>query len=299
MHAALSKAPAATHKTQDANYPQTSKAPTKLVQYRRGKGAAPASHTVSGDPQAILTADDSAAELDPRTASQAALAAQQGVWSSQRLFGPAQDAGGAEAADAAAVDAAAADAPPAVECAPGEHPLRFAWSFWFMHRAPGHKINDYEAAMTKIATFASVESFWGAYTHLRRADEVPTITDYHLFRAGVRPVWEDAENLNGGKWMIRLRKGLATRLWERLAIAIVGNALGVADEVCGIVLSIRNSEDIISLWNKTALDTKVTLHIRDAMRLVMGLPAECVLEYKAHNDSLRDNSSFRHTDIYK
>ncbi|KAJ1851885.1 hypothetical protein GGH12_005767 [Coemansia sp. RSA 1822] len=179
------------------------------------------------------------------------------------------------------------------------HALRFAWSFWFIHRAPGHKISDYEAAMTRVATFASVETFWAAYSHLKRADKVPTITDYHMFRAGVRPVWEDAANMAGGKWMIRLKKGVSPRMWEKLCMAVVGDVFGVGDEVCGIVLSIRNSEDIVSLWNKNALDTKTTLHIRDSMKLVMGLPSSCVLEYKAHNDSLRDNSSFRNTDVYK
>ncbi|KAJ1791245.1 hypothetical protein GGH19_004837 [Coemansia sp. RSA 1807] len=179
------------------------------------------------------------------------------------------------------------------------HVLRFAWSFWFIHRAPGHKISDYEAAMTRVATFSTVETFWASYSHLKRADKVPTITDYHMFRAGVRPVWEDTANMAGGKWMIRLKKGVSPRMWEKLCMAVVGDVFNVGDQVCGIVLSIRNSEDIVSLWNKNALDTKTTVHIRDAMKSVMGLPASCVLEYKAHNDSLRDNSSFRNTDVYK
>ncbi|KAJ2512468.1 hypothetical protein H4217_006872 [Coemansia sp. RSA 1939] len=190
----------------------------------------------------------------------------------------------------------------------GEHPLQHAWSFWFMHRAPGHKIDDYEAAMTRIATFATAESFWAAYSHLRRADSVPTITDYHLFRAGVRPMWEDPENVAGGKWMIRLKKGVSPRMWERLAVAIVGGAFNdsdddgdnsaVCDEVCGIVISIRNSEDIISLWNKTATDHRTNARIRDSMKHVMHLPSDCVIQYKAHNDSLRDNTSsnFRTSD---
>ncbi|KAJ2340576.1 hypothetical protein GGF43_006383, partial [Coemansia sp. RSA 2618] len=234
-----------------------------LVQYKRDKAA-------------------TAADQNPDSM------AQPGVWSAQRSSE--DDPDFAHADDDLTAESAAAR---------GEHPLRFAWSFWFIHRAPGHKINDYEAAMTKVASFASVEAFWAVYSHLKRADQVPTITDYHMFRAGVRPVWEDPANSSGGKWMIRLKKGLSPRMWEKLCMAVVGDVFGVADEVCGIVLSIRNSEDIVSLWNKTALDTKSTLHIRDTMKLVMGLPPACILEYKAHNDSLRDNSSFRNTDIYK
>ncbi|KAJ1949898.1 hypothetical protein EC988_004585, partial [Linderina pennispora] len=183
--------------------------------------------------------------------------------------------------------------------ADGQHPLRSAWAFWFMHRAPGEKITDYESAMIRLASFGTVEGFWGVYSHLLRPNQVPTITDYHLFRDSVRPVWEDPANMNGGKWMIRLRKGLATRLWERLAMAVVGDVFDVGDEVCGIVLSIRNSEDILSLWNRTAVDAKTNVHIRDIIKQVLEVPAETIMEYKAHNDSLKDNSSFRNTDVYK
>ncbi|ORX73550.1 translation initiation factor eIF4e [Linderina pennispora] len=168
-----------------------------------------------------------------------------------------------------------------------------------MHRAPGEKITDYESAMIRLASFGTVEGFWGVYSHLLRPNQVPTITDYHLFRDSVRPVWEDPANMNGGKWMIRLRKGLATRLWERLAMAVVGDVFDVGDEVCGIVLSIRNSEDILSLWNRTAVDAKTNVHIRDIIKQVLEVPAETIMEYKAHNDSLKDNSSFRNTDVYK
>ncbi|KAJ2323591.1 hypothetical protein GGI00_005579, partial [Coemansia sp. RSA 2681] len=182
-----------------------------------------------------------------------------------------------------------------------EHPLHYAWTYWFMHRAPGQKIDDYEASMIKIATFGTVESFWDVYSHLKRPDQVPTITDYQMFRAGVRPVWEDPANVNGGKWMIRLKKGLASRLWEKLTMAVVGDLfdVGPADQICGIVLSVRNSEDIISLWNKTAADAKTNALIHDIMKRAMGLPADAVMEYKAHNDSLRDTSTFKGADLFK
>ena len=36
------------------------------------------------------------------------------------------------------------------------HPLHFNWVFWFMHRAPGSRILNYESSMKKIASFGSV-----------------------------------------------------------------------------------------------------------------------------------------------
>ncbi|OMJ25668.1 Eukaryotic translation initiation factor 4E type 2 [Smittium culicis] len=179
------------------------------------------------------------------------------------------------------------------------HPLQYKWTFWFMHRYPGQKIVDYEAAISKISTFYSIEEFWNVYSYICRPNDMPTVSDFHLFKHGVRPVWEDELNIEGGKWMIRIKKGLSSRLWERLVFAIIGNQFDAGDEVCGAVLSIRNSEDIISLWNKTANDAAINISIRDTIKSVLEIPVETVMEYKAHNDSLRDNSSFRNTEVYK
>lgn len=179
------------------------------------------------------------------------------------------------------------------------HPLHYTWVFWFMHRPPGQKITSYESAMKRIAAFASVEDFWAVYSHLRRPHELPTISDYHLFKQGVRPVWEDDANINGGKWIIRIKKGLASRYWENLVLTMIGDQFDVGPEICGAVLSIRHSEDIISVWNQTAKKGNINLKIRDKLKQVLDLPADTVIEYKTHNDALKDNSSFRNTDIYK
>ncbi|KAG0298230.1 Eukaryotic translation initiation factor 4E type 2 [Dissophora globulifera] len=179
------------------------------------------------------------------------------------------------------------------------HPLHFNWVFWFMHRAPGSKILNYESSMKKIATFGSVEDFWAVYSHLRRPHELPHVSDYHLFKQGVRPVWEDAANIHGGKWIVRLKKGLASRYWENLVMAVIGDQFDVGSEICGLVLSIRGAEDILSIWNQSAHEGRINLKIRDTMKRVLNLPADTIMEYKTHNDALKDNSSFRNTDVFR
>ncbi|KAI9136321.1 translation initiation factor eIF 4e-like domain-containing protein [Paraphysoderma sedebokerense] len=177
------------------------------------------------------------------------------------------------------------------------HPLRFSWVCWFMYRKQGEKIDKYEENIKKVASFSSIEDFWAVYSHLARPHQLPSISDYHLFKQGVRPVWEDDANINGGKWIVRLKKGLASRYWEDLILAVIGDQF--SDDICGIVLSIRNSEDILSLWNQDASQGTLNLRIRDTMKRILSLPADTVMEYKAHNDALRDNSSFRNTDVFK
>jgi hypothetical protein len=56
-------------------------------------------------------------------------------------------------------------------------------------------------------------------------------------------------------------------------LAILGEQFIVGNEMCGVVISIRPTEDIISLWNRTASDNSITARIRSELPLV----AESVL----------------------
>lgn len=135
-------------------------------------------------------------------------------------------------------------------CGPTGHPLRNGWVFWF--RPPISKANgyiDYEKTVHRIASCETVEEFYSVYKHLKRPSSLPLVSDYHLFKKGVRPIWEDEENKKGGKWVVRLKKGVADRYWEDILLAIIGDQFSEAsDEVCGVVLSVRNGEDILSIW---------------------------------------------------
>ena len=50
-------------------------------------------------------------------------------------------------------------------------------------------------------------------------------------------------------------------------LAILGEQFIVGDEICGVVISIRPTEDIISLWNRTASDPTITARIRSVLSL--------------------------------
>ena len=52
-------------------------------------------------------------------------------------------------------------------------------------------------------------------------------------------VTQDEANRHGGKWIIRLKKGLASRCWENLVLAMLGEQFMVGDEICGAVISLR------------------------------------------------------------
>lgn len=71
-----------------------------------------------------------------------------------------------------------------------EHPLKYSWVVWY--RPPTSKYSDYEKSTIPLASLSTVESFWTVYAHLKRPSALPSVSDYHFFRKGIRPVWEDS-----------------------------------------------------------------------------------------------------------
>jgi len=125
------------------------------------------------------------------------------------------------------------------------------------------------------------------------AGELNSTSDYHIFRDNIQPMWEDEQNKHGGKWVLRMRKGLASQMWEDLVLAIIGNQFDVGDEICGAVVSVRYQEDLISIWTKTASREDVTMKIKETMKRLLQLPNSTIIEYKTHDSSLRGSGNFR------
>ncbi|KAI9729669.1 MAG: hypothetical protein M1818_008422 [Claussenomyces sp. TS43310] len=174
---------------------------------------------------------------------------------------------------------------------PPVHTLRQSWVFWF--RPPISKSNgylEYEKTLHAIAGFDTVEDFFAIYKHLKRPSSLPMVSDYHIFKKGIRPVWEDEENKKGGKWIVRLKKGVADRYWEDLVFAIVGDQFAEAsEEVCGAVLSVRNGEDILSIWARN--DGGRVLKIRETMKRVLAFPPDTKVEWKSHDSSIQQRTA--------
>ncbi|PKY03858.1 IF4E-domain-containing protein [Aspergillus campestris IBT 28561] len=169
-----------------------------------------------------------------------------------------------------------------------QHALKSTWVIWY--RPPTPKYSDYEKSTIPLASIHSVESFWSVYSHLKRPSLLPTVSDYHIFKKGIRPVWEDEANKKGGKWIVRLKKGVADRYWEDLLLAMVGDQFAEAgDEVCGAVLSVRSGEDVLSVW--TRIDGGRNIKIRETIKRLLGFPVDTNIVWKSHDDSIAQRSA--------
>ena len=115
---------------------------------------------------------------------------------------------------------------------------------------------EYEAGLTIIGEFATVEEFCRYFNWLKPPSLLEKNSNYHIFKSGIKPMWEDEANANGGKWVLTMKNNptLLDRCWNWLAMALVGEELEDGDEICGAVVSLRSKVDRIQVWTRSKDD---------------------------------------------
>jgi translation initiation factor 4E len=89
--------------------------------------------------------------------------------------------------------------------------------------------------------------------------ELAIKSDYHLFKSGVRPEWEDPQNKHGGKWSYSFMKQGRNKpipiddTWLHLMLAAIGETLenDGDGEVMGVVVNVRKQFYRVCVWTKS------------------------------------------------
>lgn len=126
-----------------------------------------------------------------------------------------------------------------------KHPLQNSWTLWYLE---ADRSKSWEEMQNIVTTFDSVEDFWSLYNHIKQPAEIKTGNDYSLFKKGIRPMWEDSANKQGGRWVLtigRHQKDELNKFWLDTVLCLIGEAFDHSDEVCGAVVNVRNKGDKI------------------------------------------------------
>jgi translation initiation factor 4E len=136
--------------------------------------------------------------------------------------------------------------------------LNARWTMWFDNPRLADETKEWKDNLSNCGSFDTVESYWKIYNNLKPAGELSLNSNYHVFREGVVPMWEDPVNKDGGKFVLTLPKkdsksGKIDEWWLFTVLSIIGETLDMdGNEVCGAVVSIRKSQDRIALWLKSS-----------------------------------------------
>jgi Eukaryotic initiation factor 4E len=105
-------------------------------------------------------------------------------------------------------------------------PLPFQYIFSAWHSKPVE--NSY--SLTLLAEeVPDIAAFYRIYNNMPW-NSIRVKESIHFFRAGVKPLWEDEENIDGGCWVLKVRKedGRAIRAWEEICVMCCGGQIQAA-----------------------------------------------------------------------
>ncbi|KAJ3003156.1 hypothetical protein HKX48_001926 [Thoreauomyces humboldtii] len=174
-----------------------------------------------------------------------------------------------------------------------KHPLQNSWTLWFDNPQKRTGPQNWEKSLKNLITFDTVEDFWGVYNNVVNASQLGHGSNYHLFKEGTRPMWEDPENKDGGKWVYTVPKAKNAGLdqnWLFTMLACVGESFPASDEICGAVISLRKQANRIALWTKDALNEDAAKACGAHWKEVLQLPETDNIGYQSHNEALQKNS---------
>ncbi|KAL6701314.1 eukaryotic translation initiation factor 4E [Trichoderma compactum] len=197
-----------------------------------------------------------------------------------------------------------------------KHPLQSKWTLWFT-KPPSGKGDNWNDLLKEVITFDSVEEFWGVYNNVAPVSELALKSDYHLFKAGVRPEWEDPQNKHGGKWSYQYkdkRNVDVDRLWLQVMMGAIGETLEEEEdgEVMGVVVNVRKGFYRIGVWTRTIGKSipgrgdgdvaggkgrsgekgkDILLSIGRRFKDTLELPANEQVEFSGHTDSAHAGST--------
>ena len=166
-------------------------------------------------------------------------------------------------------------------------PLQDTWTFGYI-RSDSNAIR-WEDNIKEIIDVSYVEDFWAVANNMLTPTYLSNLGDLTFFKKGIRPMWEDAENKNGGSWLHTIGGGMHGQFknkqqpdiddyWMETLMALVGdnfcadthsngncdesvtqmgeNQLG--DAISGFFLAHRGKAWKLALWTKNYKDEKTT-----------------------------------------
>jgi hypothetical protein len=114
--------------------------------------------------------------------------------------------------------------------------------------------HDFLERMVKAGSCNNYESFRNIWRQLcDGCGEPPAGTNIRIFRDGLKPLWEDPANVDGGKFVICIgSKDGGSEKFLAMVSALLAGDLSDAQNLNGAVLSSRSWGHTLSLWHGTA-----------------------------------------------
>jgi hypothetical protein len=145
------------------------------------------------------------------------------------------------------------------------HNLLDKWTLW------AHLPHDTDWSITSYKVIYDMETVEGTIAIIETLPEV-LVKNCMLFimRHGIKPIWEDPRNRNGGCFSYKISNKNVYDVWRKLTYLLVGESLSkqvsFVENVTGITISPKKNFCIIKIWMSNCLyqnPSIITNEIRD------------------------------------
>jgi translation initiation factor 4E len=72
----------------------------------------------------------------------------------------------------------------------GHHRLQSTYCMWYSRKPSAKQAHNFDENLRQVGRFSTVEQFWELYSHVIRPGELQSHSDFHLFKEGIKPLWE-------------------------------------------------------------------------------------------------------------
>ncbi|KAI6213459.1 hypothetical protein M3Y94_00152800 [Aphelenchoides besseyi] len=167
-----------------------------------------------------------------------------------------------------------------------KHPLQNKWTFWYLN---GDRSKDWEDCLKEVVTIETIEDFWSVYKKILLPSSLLFGSDYYLFREGIKPMWEDPQNVKGGRWFTVVDKHYRSvrldELWLKLMMSVIGEQFDNQSKfICGAAVNLRQKGDKVALWTTDSSADKVNRRIGLAFKAKLNIVHESI-RYEVHRDA--------------
>ncbi|KAL4190520.1 hypothetical protein AMTRI_Chr07g76120 [Amborella trichopoda] len=178
---------------------------------------------------------------------------------------------------------------------PSKHRLQHKWTFWFDNPSKSKQGASWGSSLRPVYSFDTVEDFWCLYDNIFRPSKLQVNADFHCFKYGIEPKWEDPVCASGGKWTVPVanRKPMLETMWLETLMALIGEQFEEGEDICGVVASVRARQDKLSLWTRTASNEAAQVSIGRQWKEITDFTEK--IGYSVHDDARKDRQSKRYT----
>ena len=141
---------------------------------------------------------------------------------------------------------------------------------------------EFFSKIIKIGDVSNIDEFWQFFQHMKKPSHCPPGTDYHVFKKGIVPMWEDNMNKDGGKLSVLLTWKYSNLIWEEVTFNFCKGLLPYYENINGIVISMRPNFVVLSFWINTK-NNNIVEKIRYALSNLLQTPSSNCFDFISFN----------------